>query len=155
MSTVASLLHPDFVRVGVRAASRDDLLREMADQLLARGTVEPTFADALLAREEKFPTGLPTAVMPVAIPHTDPEHVNESFLSVARLAEPVTFHQMGANAQTVEVELVVMIALADATSQLTTLQSLIGMFSDTETMEALKAAPDADALFAIIARTIS
>ncbi len=75
----------------------------MADGLHAAGHVRASYKEALLAREERFPTGLPTQVMAVAIPHTDVEHVERSFISVARLAEPVAFHEMGANA-TVDVQ---------------------------------------------------
>lgn len=149
------LLHPDFVRTGVVASSATDLLRSMAEELRERGTVKDSFADALLAREEKFPTGLPTAPIGVAIPHTDVEHVNESFVSVARLDRPVAFHQMGANEQTVEVSLVVMLALADSAAQLPMLQSLIGMFSDAATMNALVEAEGSRELHDVFAATIS
>ncbi|MBM9464668.1 PTS sugar transporter subunit IIA [Aeromicrobium sp. YIM 150415] len=149
------LLHPDFVRTGVVASSATDLLRSMAEELRERGTVKDSFADALLAREEKFPTGLPTAPIGVAIPHTDVEHVNESFVSVARLGRPVAFHQMGANEQTVEVSLVVMLALADSAAQLPMLQSLIGMFSDAATMNALVEAEGSRELHDVFASTIS
>ena len=149
------LLHPDFVRTDVVASSATELLRSMAEELRQRGTVKDSFADALLAREEKFPTGLPTAPIGVAIPHTDVEHVNESFVSVARLDQPIAFHQMGANEQTVEVSLVVMLALADSAAQLPMLQSLIGMFSDAATMSAIVEAKGSRELHDVFAATIS
>lgn len=142
-----SVFDPAFVRVDVAATDRTALLSAMADDLAAAGHVKESFKDALLAREERFPTGLPTQVMPVAIPHTDVEHVNRSFISVARLSAPVPFQEMGANARTVEVRLVCMLAIADKTSQLGTLQALIGMFSDQSVMERLRDAPDDQALY--------
>jgi galactitol PTS system EIIA component len=148
MST--SVFDPAFVRIDVAAADATSLLSTMADELHAAGIVKETFKDALLAREETFPTGLPTRVMQVAIPHTDVEHVERSFISVARLAEPVAFHEMGANARTVDVRLVCMLAVADKSSQVGTLQALIGMFSDQAVMERLRDAPDDRALYDVV-----
>src|SRR5690606_19615817 len=110
---MTTLLDPAFVRVDVTAPDRDALLSSMADDLAAAGYVKDSFKAALLAREERFPTGLPTQGLRVAIPHTDVEHVNSSFISIARLASPIAFHEMGANARTVDVDLVFMLAIAD------------------------------------------
>ncbi|UED86722.1 PTS sugar transporter subunit IIA [Streptomyces profundus] len=148
------LIDEDCVLVGVEAASSTELLSRMADDLAERGYVAPSFRDALLAREEKYPTGLPTNVLKVAIPHTDPEHVHRSFISVARLARPVAFHEMGNNDATVAVELVFVLAIADGKSQLGTLQSLIGMFSDEPTMVRLRDAEDGAALYAVVQERI-
>jgi galactitol PTS system EIIA component len=145
-----SVFDPAFVRTGVVATDATALLSAMADDLQAAGIVKESFKDALLAREETFPTGLPTMVMPVAIPHTDVEHVERSFISVARLAEPVAFHEMGANDRTVEARLVCMLAIADKSSQLGTLQALIGMFSDQAVMERLRDAPDDATLYDVV-----
>ncbi|MDT0269636.1 PTS sugar transporter subunit IIA [Streptomyces sp. DSM 44915] len=146
----SALIDQDCVLVDVEAASSTELLSRLADDLAERGYVADTFRDALLAREEKFPTGLPTNVLKVAIPHTDPEHVHRSFISVARLARPVAFHEMGNNAATVDVEIVFLLAIADGKSQLGTLQALIGMFSDEPTMRRLRDAADAAALYAVV-----
>jgi len=148
--SATSVFDPAFVRTEVPAADATSLLSAMADDLHAAGIVKDSFKSALLAREEKFPTGLPTQVMQVAIPHTDVEHVERSFISVARLAQPVAFHEMGANARTVDVRLVCMLAVADKSSQVGTLQALIGMFSDRAVMERLRDAPDDRALYDVV-----
>lgn len=152
---MTTLLDPAFVRVDVTAPDRDALLSSMADDLAAAGYVKDSFKAALLAREERFPTGLPTQGLRVAIPHTDVEHVNSSFISIARLASPIAFHEMGANARTVDVDLVFMLAIADKTSQVGTLQALIGMFSQPESMQRLIAAPDAATLYGVVRDQIS
>jgi galactitol PTS system EIIA component len=147
---MADMFDLEFVRVDVEVADRDQLLAEMAGALEAAGYIKDTYLPALLAREEKFPTGLPTQVMKVAIPHTDVEHVHKPLISIARLATPVAFHEMGASARTVDVELVLMLAVADKTAQVGTLQALIGMFSKPAVMESLRDAPDAAALLEIV-----
>ena len=150
MSDVTNGLDARLFAVDVQATDRDALLRSLSAQLLDLGYVKESFADALLAREVKYATGLPTAVMKVAIPHTDVEHVNAPAIAVARLATPVTFGEMGSKDGTVEAELVLVLAVADKNAQLGLLQALIGMFSDTQLMTELKDAPTADALFGLI-----
>jgi PTS system galactitol-specific IIA component len=136
--------------VGVEAVDREALLRSMSAQLLDAGLVKDTFAEALLAREAVYPTGLPTAVMRVAIPHTDVEHVVAPAIAVARLASPVEFGEMGRSDGAVDVELVIVLAVADKSAQLGLLQALIGMFSDAELMTALRDADTAHDLFTLI-----
>ncbi len=136
--------------VGVEADDRESLLRSIAAQLHDAGLVKDTFADALLAREAVYPTGLPTAVIRVAIPHTDVEHVIAPAIAVARLAQPVAFGEMGRSDGQVDAELVIVLAVADKSAQLGLLQALIGMFSDTELMTSLRDASTAHDLFTLI-----
>jgi PTS system galactitol-specific IIA component len=149
-TTTAGPVDERLFAVDVEAADREALLRSMSAQLLDAGLVKDTFADALLAREAVYPTGLPTAVMRVAIPHTDVEHVVAPAIAVARLAAPLEFGEMGKSDGAVDVELVIVLAVADKTAQLGLLQALIGMFSDTELMTSLRDAPTAHDLFTVI-----
>lgn len=93
--------------------------------------------------------------MKVAIPHTDPEHVKKPVISIARMNKPVTFHEMGQHNQTVEVELIFTLALNDKQNHLETIQQLIGLFSESETMIKLKQASTEKELMDIICQAIS
>ena len=48
-----------------------------------------------MKRESVYPTGLPVGEINVAIPHTDPEHVNNAAICLGILEKPVTFNVMG------------------------------------------------------------
>lgn len=118
------------------------VIRALGERLLRSGCVAPTFVDAAITRELRYPTGLPTAV-PTAIPHTDPEHVLTPGIAVATLASPVPFGEMGSAAgTTVDVRLVVMLALQDASTQLTALQNLMRLLQDVDGVQQLLAADD-------------
>lgn len=143
------------ISVDVECDDRASLLRDISSQLVRAGYVRETFGQALLDREETFPTGLPTKSMHVAIPHTDVEHVIAPAIAVARLAAPVTFGEMGSRDRTVDVELVLVLAVADSSEQLGLLQELIGMFSDGDLMTALRGAPTANDLFTLINERIT
>lgn len=121
------------------------VLRALAARLLASGAVTDGFETAVLERERKYPTGLPT-VIPAAIPHTDPEHVIEPGIAVATLREPVDFGEMGGSGDaTVPVRLVVMLVLREAHAQLDALQHLIQALQDEAAVgTVLEATDDAD-----------
>lgn len=117
------------------------VIRALGERLLAGGSVTSSFVEAAIAREQKYPTGLPT-VIPTAIPHTDPEHVLTPGIAVATLASPVPFGEMGSDGATVEVQLVVMLALRDASTQLAALQDLMRLLQDLDGVQQLLAAGD-------------
>lgn len=121
----------------LQAQSPDEVLELMAANLLAKGLVKESFVRAVIDREGKFATGLPTHGVSVAIPHTDPEHVKHQTLSLGILKEPVDFGIMGeATAQT-PVKLVFMLAMAEQDTQLSLLQKLMGIFQNPEILSSL------------------
>ncbi len=111
-----------------------DILNFMAKNLYNKGFVKASYAEAVIEREKKFATGLPTGGYGVAIPHTDIEHVNQSAISVGILKEQVEFGIMGEETEKTPVKLVFMLAMHDSHSQLSMLQSLMGIFQDEEVL---------------------
>lgn len=68
------LLNTDLISVNIEAPDRNQVLTVMADKLNGVRVAKEGFLDALLKREEIYPTGLPISCG-VAIPHTDPQYV--------------------------------------------------------------------------------
>ncbi|GHE12262.1 PTS sugar transporter subunit IIA [Klenkia taihuensis] len=129
-----ALVHPE-------VTGTEDLLRLMAEQARRAGRVHDTFADAVVARERRFPTGLPTPV-PAAIPHTDAGHVAEAGVVVALLARPVEFTEMGSADRTVPAELAVMLLVKDPEEQVTALGEVIAVLQDPALAERLAGVRD-------------
>jgi PTS system galactitol-specific IIA component len=50
--------------------SREELLQKVASELERKKYVKKSNKDAIISREAQYPTGLPTDVLKVAIPHT-------------------------------------------------------------------------------------
>jgi PTS system galactitol-specific IIA component len=117
-----TLLHP-------QVTDAPALLRTMAGRARDAGLVGEGFADAVVAREEQFPTGLPTPV-PAAIPHTDPVHVRRPGRVVALLRDPVDFVEMGSTDRYVSVRLVVMLLVDDPQAQVEVLGATIAALQD-------------------------
>ncbi|XCY70005.1 PTS sugar transporter subunit IIA [Streptococcus iniae] len=109
----------------------------LSQQLTQQGYVTEGFTDAIIAREAVFPTGLQFEDYGVAIPHTDSDYVRETKIAIMTLKEPVPFIQMTTENQTVEVRVIIMLAIKDAHTQLDMLQRIIGFLQDPETVSTL------------------
>src|SRR5699024_7034869 len=123
------------ILLDVEASSREEALKVVGGNLVDQGLVKESFIQAILNREAEFATGLPTAGVSVAIPHTDVEHVNQKAISVAVLKDPVDFVIMGDETETTPVKIIFMLAMDEADSQLSLLQKLMQTFQDEDTLK--------------------
>lgn len=96
-SKFAEMVKPELVNLQLDISTSSQLFHGVAQALQEQGFVKPSYLDALIDREKVFPTGLATEFMNVAIPHADPEHVNQPFIYIARNKQNVKFLQMGDN----------------------------------------------------------
>ena len=60
----------------VEAANAEEAIRKVGQRFYDEGFVKDTYIDAVVAREKNYATGLQLADIAVAMPHTDPQHVN-------------------------------------------------------------------------------
>lgn len=119
---------------GMAPSSAEEAIRSMADVLVGRGNVRDSFKAAVVDRERKYPTGLPTSPVGVALPHADPEHVIRPAIVVAVLSGPVPFRNMGDPSSFLDVQVVILLALADAESQIRQLQRISTLLGSPETL---------------------
>ncbi|MGV0167836.1 PTS sugar transporter subunit IIA [Furfurilactobacillus sp. WILCCON 0119] len=143
------LLEKELILLDVDATDDVNALTQIAEQLHKQGVVKETYRDAIIKREQDFSTGLQTATVGVAIPHTDAEHVNTAKIAFARLTHPVTFKQMG-DGSDVPVQLIFMLALTEPHAQLTMLQNLMTMFQEATVMDSLLHAKDQESVLALL-----
>ncbi|MGE5483873.1 MAG: PTS sugar transporter subunit IIA [Ignavibacteriales bacterium] len=143
MTVFSELVSPELVVIGMKAGSKEEVLDRLASLLTEHGAVKPSYSGAVQERERKYPTGLPTQGVGVAIPHADPEHVLKPAIALATLASPVSFGLMGDASSSVEVGLVLMLALKDANGQLKTLQKLVEAFQVPGLLAGLRDQKDA------------
>jgi PTS system galactitol-specific IIA component len=146
--------HAELSVLRLSAHSDTEVLTALAARAEMAGWVEPTFLNALLTREQNYPTGLPTAIA-VAIPHADIEHVTRAGLGIALLEKPVPFGEMGGSGTTLPVKVVVLILMTDPHSQLTMLTKLIELFQTEGWFDALILASDEAELAATFNRLMA
>lgn len=117
---------------------QEALLREMSGVLIDAGFVHESYSEAVIEREQVFPTGLPTQGINVAIPHTDSDHVKKEGFLVGVLGKPVTFEMMASKDVFLEVELIFMLAIKQPENQLEMLQKLMLLCQDEKNLQLLK-----------------
>ncbi|NPV69240.1 MAG: PTS sugar transporter subunit IIA [Firmicutes bacterium] len=140
----------DLVLINLEARDKAEVVLSLARLLERRGYVKPSFGPAVLSREERFPTGLPTTPVGVAIPHADAVHCLSASMAAATLARPVKFGLMGDDCKCVDVGVVFLLALTDAGRQAEFLARLTGMFSDPQRLLQIKGAREPGDLIGII-----
>lgn len=112
----------------------EEALKYLSQKLLDEGAVKESFAASVLAREKLSPTGLKFGDYAVAIPHTDSEHVNHTRIALMTLKSAVPFSEMAGEGGKVNVNLIVMLAIKEAHSQVDMLLKLIELLQDGETV---------------------
>lgn len=137
-----SMLHEDLIYMDYPSKDREILLEELSEILKEKGYVKESYQRAILEREQKYPTGLNTPGIPLAMPHAEAEHVNKPAILVARFTEPVTFKEMGNSGNDVQAKFVFMLAVSDPEGHLATLSKFMSIFSQEEKLKALYAIND-------------
>lgn len=132
------------------AESRDEALKMLAEEFMRSGVAKDTFYEGILSREKVFATGLSLNNMCVAIPHTDPEHVNRTQIGFMSLDAPVEFIEMGTEDKKIPVTMMFMLALKEAHQQLDMLMKLMDAFQNDELMEKFAAAGNFDDYYSLI-----
>ena len=140
-------------------ANQEELFDQVATLLEERQIVTDSYRAALKEREKSFPTGLDMEFLGkdlpnVAIPHTDIEHNLTENVVVAKLDRPVTFHNMIAPAQTVEVSLLFFIINHSSSSQTNILAQLMDFFTSDGNLAGLAHLNSEEELFQYISNVI-
>ena len=145
--SLPDLFHEDAVLFDVHASSRNDLIRQMAAVAIEKGFATEGYAEDVIQREDLYPTGLPTSVLKVAIPHAMvQDHVVVPAIVIARLATPVNFKEMGDGEVDVPIDMAFMLVAKGDAEYLAVLQKLICLFAEPTSMERIAGLHDARAL---------
>lgn len=127
----------DLVSMDIDVQTPEEVIRILSDKLMEKGCVTDRFFEAVVSREKKFPTGLPT-IIPVALAHTDAVYCKRSAISVGILKTPVSFGEMGNPGSYLPVEIVFLLAVADPKFETQWLQHLIKAFKEDDFLKKLK-----------------
>lgn len=137
MQNFSSLFKEETIFLEVDEKKYDGVLKFIGEKLIKLGYAKETFTDAIIKRENMYPTGLPTEPLPVAIPHTDTEHVIKPCICFIRLKNNVEFHEMIEVNKTVKVNYVFCILLDNPKNQTGVLQSILSIASNSSIMDKL------------------
>lgn len=135
------ILNEELIIMNLDAKKKEDVLIKAFNILLNHGYVKESFIDAIIKREEDFPTGIQTSSIGVAIPHTDVQHVNKAGIAIVTLNKPVVFQEMGTDSD-IEVSIIFMLAIKEPELQLAMLQNLVDIFQDESALNRICNAKD-------------
>lgn len=121
-----------------QALSRRELLLKMAEIAVENGWAKEGFAQALLEREEKYPTGIHAPGSGIAIPHADAEWTLTPGLIVAVLDQPVVFEPMGGQGGEVEANLIFLLLISNPEDHVAFLSALADFISNAEKLHQLR-----------------
>lgn len=142
----------ELICLGGAAGSAAEAIALLGGLLEAQGCVSAAYTQSVLQRERDFPTGLALGSFGIAIPHATPEgNVHRNGIAALRLETPAVFRSMEDPEETVDAELVFLLALKDSGRHLEMLQKLFCMFQEDEAMRALRATRDAGEFKRIVA----
>ncbi len=120
-----------------QARDRTELLTQLAKLARQKGWVKEGFTEALLEREEKYPTGIHAPGIGIAIPHADAEWTLVPGMIVGALDEPVIFEPMGGQGGEVQVQLVFLLLISDPDDHVVFLSALADFISDADKLQQL------------------
>lgn len=141
------MIQEDLIFASVNVTTKEEIISLLAKKLLDMGKVKDTYKDAVLTREESYPTGLSLGKYCIAMPHTFAEHVIEPAIAVAKLENPVTFLEMASTDSKLSVSLVLMMAISNPQEQLVLLRKILRLFSDEEVIDTLMQSKTAEEMY--------
>ena len=136
-------LHPSQIQMGRQAVDKQQALAQLADNLVADGLVAAGYLDGMQARERQGSTYLGQGI---AIPHGTPETRDQVFETGMRLIQFPEGVDWGDGQR---VYLAIAIA-ARSDEHLHLLQLLTRALGEGDLSQALREAPDAEAILALL-----
>jgi len=100
------MIKQELVIAKINFENSTELFSFAASLLQQKGIVKPGFLEALIQRENLYPTGLVINGTGIALPHTDRELVVQKALAVAICPQPVIFKKMDDPGQDILVKIV-------------------------------------------------
>ena len=122
----------------LQAKNAKEVIDLLSGNMYAQGLVSAEYGAQTWARELEHPTGLPTKPFCIAFPHADAQGVNRSALGVAVMHQPVQFQNMADPDESLDVELIFMLANRDPEEQIQTLRNLAVLFGQPEKLVELR-----------------
>lgn len=142
---------PMIIGYKITGEDRDEVLHEMADYLISRGLVKDTYGDSVIERENKYPTGIDTEPIPVAIPHSEREEVIKTAILVGQTKESgVSFQKIEGDGVWIRSKVVFMLAVDTDQGQLEVISKLMGVIQDSAVVKQIAAAGSTEEIEAIV-----
>lgn len=124
---ILSLFSEDWVDLNQKADNILELFESVNKDLLSKGLVNDGYLMGVTEREKIFPTGLITQYLNISLPHSDTKYIEEPFVYIVRLDEPIIVKQMG-DSQEMEVKDLFFLGIKNPSEQVGLLSKIMELF---------------------------
>ena len=139
---MGELMDKRLIEVGVEADSWEEIISYGSELLLKKGNVKEGYKEKVIERERQFPTGLAGKHMGIAIPHTSADYTLKPSVCVLIPQKPIAFHAMASEADTIDVSIVIQLAVKNGDMQLEMLRRVAQILQDEVLLDHLMEAKD-------------
>src|SRR6266498_2764204 len=147
---LADILSPEQIIPELRATNRWEAIDELINNLVATGKIEPEHRDPITAVVRKRETSMSTGIgFGIGIPHASTDLIYEVTGALGRSRKGVNFDAL--DNQPVNLVVLFLVPQGQFQKHLHTLAKIAKMCHKKEFRQALEAAPDAKAMYEIIA----
>ncbi len=149
-----SMLNEDLIFAGKEFSNPEEAITFLAKKLYEFGYVKEGYLEAVLEREQKFPTGLYLGDINVAIPHADIKYANKSGIAIVVLKNPVKFKRMDNPSEEVPVHIIFLLVIVQPDEYVKFLSKLTSAFGNQEFLSKIVKSEDARTVGAVMANII-
>lgn len=158
MEGLASLFREELIFVE-NAQTQEEIFMTIGKRLVEKGIVKEGFTQAIMEREENYPTGLDLSpvsdeIPNAAIPHTEAEYCNSKNVAFVKLENTIQFKNMIAPDNEIPVKYLFVIINNDASHQTNVLSGLMAFMTDAETMKKLETLTDKKEMYDFLYQTL-
>lgn len=147
------MFYPELIELKVESSTIEEAFQIIASKLKDKGMVKDNYIKGIIEREQKFPTGLITRYMNIALPHADPEYIVKPFVFICRLNQAVTCYQMGDNQQ-MDVKDLFFLGITDGKEQVGLLQAFMHLFMDKTFVQSYQKANSTEMVYQLFTENI-
>ncbi len=141
-----ALLDERLITLDADVETAEDCILLAAGLFEKYGYVKEGYGQAVVEREEVYPTGLPGKGINIAIPHTNNKLVNAPAVGVVIPRKPIKFSMMGMKDNVLDCELILPLVVKDSHQQIEMLKRMMKIIQNGEKLMQIKNSKDKAAI---------
>ena len=134
----------------INCQDQKSFFEKINEELMDKDCVMPTFYEAIVKREEEFPTGLKTSTYNVALNHVDSQYVKTNALYIYKLEKPIEYHQMDDPNNLLPVDMVFVLLIKDHDLQVGAISEICKLWTNDNAMLKLREQSTKDEVVALL-----
>ena len=132
------LFNIDLVFSDVNLESQEDVFSFLESELHPKGYINNDWKQAIMAREDSYPTGLAFEGVQIAIPHVGVEYIKKPYVAILKPSKAITFNHMAYVSDPVDAEFIINLGITEPDKQVLLLQELMNIFGNNDLVSLIK-----------------